>query len=90
MLIAELHQVAQIRRTIVDPMPDVMDVGEFGVRATREAAPLVAAPDLNPLGITRIATRPPEIEALPRRTVGGDEHLGVTGDPPGDLSRDRT
>ena len=89
MLVAELDEVAQVGRAVLDPVPDVMHVGELGVRATRETAPLVPPPDLNPLGVTRIAPRPPEIEALPSRPVGGDEHLGVAGEPAGDLSRDR-
>ena len=86
MLIAEFDEVAQIGWAVFDPVPDVMDVGEFGVGAPRETASLVPPTDLDPLGVTRIAPRPAEIEALPGRPVGGDEHLGVAGQPAGDLS----
>ena len=54
MLITQLDQVVEVGGAAVDPVPDVVDVGELGVRAAGEAAPLLAAPDLQPLGLTRI------------------------------------
>jgi len=86
MPVAELDQVVQVGRAAFDPVTDVVDVGELGVRAARETTSLVPPPDLNPLGISRIPPRPPEVEALPCRSVGGHQYLCITGKPAGDLS----
>src|SRR5580692_3447030 len=89
MLVAELDEVAEVGRPVLDPVDDVMHVGELGVRAAGEPASLVAAPDLNPLGVAGVAPRPSEVQALPPWTIGGDHDLGVTGQPPGDPAGDR-
>ena len=89
MLVAELDEVADVRRAAVDPVTDVVHVGEFGVGAAGEPAPLVTPPDLQPLGVRRIAPCPPEVEALPSGIVSGDQDLGVARQPPSDLPRQR-
>src|SRR5580692_4249334 len=89
MLVAELDKVAQVGRPVVDPVDDVMHVGELSVRAAGEPASLVAAPDLNPLGVAGVAPCPSEVEALPVWTIGRDHDLGVTGQPSGDPAGDR-
>ena len=66
-----------------------MHVGELGVRAAREAAALVPAPDGDALRVARVAPGAAEVEALPVRAVGREEHLGVTGQPTGHLPRER-
>ena len=69
MLIAELHEVVEIGGTAIDPVPHVVHVGEFGVGATGEPAPLVTAPDLHPLGIAGVPSGPSEVEAPAIRAV---------------------
>ena len=54
MLVAQLDEIVEVGGAAVDPVPHVVDVGELGVRAAGEAASLVAASDLHPLGVTRI------------------------------------
>ena len=51
MLIAEFDEVAQICRPSVDPVADVVHIGELSVGAAGESTPLVPAPDLQPLSI---------------------------------------
>ncbi len=89
MLVTELNEVAHIGRPVVDPVHDVVHVGELGVRATREPASLVAPPDLNPLGDAGVPPGSSEVETVPTWSVGRDHDLGVTGQPTGDTPRDR-
>ena len=70
MLITKLDEILDVGGAAVDPVPDVVDVGELGVRAAREAAPLVVSPDLHPLGVTRILAGSSEVEAPAIRIVG--------------------
>ena len=85
MLVTQLDEIVEVGGAAVDPVPHVVDVGELGVRAAGEAASLVAAPDLHPLGVTRIPPGSSEIEAPAIGIVGGDQDLGVAGQPPGHL-----
>ena len=89
MLIAELDQVVDVRRPAVDPVPDVVHVGELGVGAAGKPASLVPAPDLEPLGVARVSPGPPEVEAPAVGAVGRDQDLGVAGQPAGHLARHR-
>jgi len=89
MLVAELDEVAHIGLPVVDPVHNVVHVGEFGVTAAREPAPLVAPPDLNPLGVAGVPSGSSEVETLPTWTIGRDHDLGVTGQPAGDAPGDR-
>ena len=86
MLIAQLDEVVEVGGTAVDPMPDVVHVGELGVRAAGEPAPLVAPPDLHALGVTGVPPGPPEVEAPAVGPVGRDQDFGVAREPPGDFS----
>jgi hypothetical protein len=70
MLITQLDEIVEVGGSAVDPVADVVDVGELGVRASGEAASLVAAPDLDPLGVTRIPPGPSEAEAPAIGIVG--------------------
>ena len=70
MLIAQLDKVVEVRRPAVDPMPNVVHVGELGVGAAGEPASLVAAPDLQPLGIAGVPPGPSEVEAPAIGAVG--------------------
>ena len=89
MLVAEFDEVVQVGRPVVDPVHDVVHIGELRVRAAREPTSLVTSPDLDPLGVSGIPPGPSEAETLPARRVGGHQDLGVTGQPSGDLSGDR-
>ena len=86
MLIAKFDKVVEVRRPAVDPMSNVVHVGEFGVGATGEPAPLVTAPDLHPLGIAGVPSGPSEVEAPAVGSVGGDQDLGVTSQAACDLA----
>ena len=86
MLVAEFDEVGQVSRSVVHPVPDVVDIGEFGVRAPRESATLVAPPDGDALEIGGSVFAAAQVEALPGRIVGADQHLGVAGQTPGHLS----
>ena len=65
MLIAELDKVVEVGEAAVDPMPNVMHVGELGVCAAGEPATLVTPPDFQTLGVARVPAGPPEVEAPP-------------------------
>ena len=86
MLITQLHEVLDIRGPTVDPMPDMVHIRELGVRAAGEATSLVAAPDLQPLGVAGITPGPSEVEAAAIGPVRRDQDLGVAGEPAGDFS----
>ena len=82
-------QVGQHRRTPVDPVAQVVHVGDEAIAAARETAPAVAPGDLNTLGRCR-ATPPGEL--VQDGAVGsleGDGVGSITREPPGDLRRDR-
>ena len=63
MLIAQLDKVVDVGEAAIDPMPHVMDVGELGVCAAGEPAALVTPPDLQTLGVARIPSGSPEVQA---------------------------
>ena len=86
MLIAELHEVVEIGGAAVDPVPHVVHVGEFGVGAAGEPAPLVAPSDLHALGVTGVPACSSEVEAPSIGPIGRNEDLGVACKPPGDFS----
>jgi hypothetical protein len=88
-LVTELNEVVEICGAAVDPVPNVMYVGELGVRAAGEATSLVAAPDLQTLGIAGVSPCPAQVEASAVRPIGRNEHFGVTGPPAGDLPGNR-
>ena len=50
MLVTELDEVVEVGRPAVDPVPDVVHVGELGVRAAGETTSLVPPPDLQIAG----------------------------------------
>jgi len=88
-LVAELDQVLNVRRSTVHPVPYVMDVGEFRVGAAGEPATFVTPPDLHSLGITGIASGSPEMQAATVGPVSRDQDLGITGEPACHLQRHR-
>src|ERR1700722_13539660 len=88
MLIAELHEVVHIRGSSIDPMPYMVHVGEFSVRAPGEPAPLVTPPDLHALRVTGVPACPSEVETSSIVPICRDEDFGVACQPPGDFSRD--
>ena len=63
MLIAQLDKVVEVGEAAIDPMPNVMHVGELGVCAAREPATLVTPPYLQTLGVARVPAGSPEVEA---------------------------
>ena len=56
-LVAQRHEVGNGRGTTVEPVHDVVDVGELRVRAPGKAAAFVPAPDLDPLCRTGVPRR---------------------------------
>lgn len=89
-LVAELDQVAQVGWTALDPVCDVMDVGELGVTTPWETAALVAPADLEALRVTGVAAGASEVEAPTVGPVGRDEDLGVARQATGHFTRDGT
>src|SRR3974390_2196861 len=88
--VTELDQVAQVGWTALDPVRDVMDVGELSVATPGETAALVAPADLDALRVTGVAPGAPEVEAPTVGPVGRDEDLGVARQATGHLPRDGT
>jgi hypothetical protein len=85
-LIAQLDEVRNVGRPTVDPMVDMVDVGELGVGAAREPASLVTSSDFQPLSVARVPSGPTEVEAAAVGPVGRNQHLGIAGEPPGDFA----
>ena len=85
MVVTQLDQVVEVGGPAVDPMPNVMDIGELGVRAAGETASLVATPDLDALRIAGVPAGPTEIEAPAVGPVGRNQDFGVAGESPGDF-----
>jgi hypothetical protein len=88
-LVAEFHEVLNVRWPTVDPMLHVMDVGELGVGAPGEPASLVTPPDFQALSVTGIAPGSPEVQAATIGPVGRDQDLGIAGESACHLSRHR-
>jgi len=49
-MITERHQIREIGRTLIDPVHDVVDVGEVVVGTSRKAAPTISSLNLAALG----------------------------------------
>ena len=83
MLVTQLHQVVEIGRPTVDPMPDVVHVGELHVSAARKTAALVTPPDDDALGVGGVAPgSAPGGTAGPTDGVWPGAEVGGTGNPP--------
>src|ERR1700689_3853499 len=82
MLIAELHEVLDIGKPAIDPVPYVVHVGGLGVWAAREPASLVAPSDLYALGVTGVPACSSEVQAPAIGSIGGDKDLGIAREPP--------
>jgi hypothetical protein len=51
MMVAQGHQIGEVRRALVGPVHDVMDIGEDVVGATGEATSSITTLDLATLGL---------------------------------------
>ena len=84
---AQRDQVVEVRQSTIDPMHDMVDVGELGVAATGESTALVPAIDFHPLHRSGIPAGPPLIQDRPFRILHGEIHVGVAGESTDNLGR---
>ena len=87
---AQRDQVVEVRQATIDPMHDVVDVGELGVAAAGEATALVPAIDFHPLHRSGIPAGPPLIQDRPFRILHGEIDLGVADEAADHLGGNRS
>lgn len=69
-LVAQFDEILEVGGPAVDPMPHMVDVGEFGVGATGKPTAFVASSDLQTLTVARVTAGPAEIEAAAVGPIG--------------------
>ncbi len=85
-MVTQRHQIWQIRQALIDPVHDVMDIGEDAVRAAREAASTVAPLDLPTLRVRGKSPGPPLEHGVSERIIESERHRGVATDSPDRLA----